>query len=146
MRMQDNGPNPYVVNIEDLTLQNDNFRTVGWTGSNMQMTVMTIQPGDDVGLEVHDDHDQFLRIEEGIGFVQMGPSRLELNFEADVEDGSAVFVPAGSWHNITNTGQDPLRLYSIYAPGEHPRGTIHETKAIADAAEAVEQDQQVFGE
>jgi len=143
--MQDNGPNPYVVNIEDLTIQNDNYRTVGWTGTNMQMTVMAIQPGDDIGLEVHDDHDQFLRVEEGIGFVQMGLAEDNLDFEADIEDGSAVFVPAGTWHNITNTSDNLLRLYSIYAPSEHPHGTVHETKAIADAAEAADQDQQAFG-
>jgi mannose-6-phosphate isomerase-like protein (cupin superfamily) len=144
--MQDNGPNPYVANIEELTIQNDNFRTALWTGNSMQLTVMAIQPGDDIGLEIHDDHDQFLRIEEGIGFVQMGQSQDDLDFEADVEDNDAIFVPAGTWHNVTNTGDDILRLYSIYAPSEHPRGTIHETKAIADAAEAAEQDQQVFGE
>lgn len=144
--MQDNGPSPFVANIEELTTQNDTFRTAIWTGNNMQLTVMSIQPGEDIGLEVHDDHDQFLRIEEGIGFVQMGPSAENLNFEANAEDDYAVFVPAGTWHNVTNTGDSPLRLYSIYAPSEHPHGTIHETKAIADTAEAAEQDQQALGE
>lgn len=132
--MQDHGPNPYVVNIEELTLQNENFRTAGWTGSCMQMTLMTIQPGDDIGLEVHDDHDQFLRIEQGTARVEMGPNETELE-SWDAADDFAIFVPAGKWHNITNTGSDALKLYSIYAPPEHAHGTVHETKAIAEAAE-----------
>lgn len=132
--MQDYGPNPYVVNIEELTLQNENFRTAAWTGSNLQMTLMTIQPGDDIGLEVHEDHDQFLRIEQGFATVQMGPTETELE-TWDTEDDFAIFVPAGVWHNVTNTGTQPLKLYSIYAPPEHAHGTIHETKEIAEAAE-----------
>ena len=133
--MTDHGDNPYVVDIQEATIENDTFRTALWTGANLQLTVMAIQPGDDIGLEVHEDHDQFLRIEEGTGLVQMGPSENELDFEETAEDDYAVFVPAGTWHNITNTGDIPLKLYSIYAPGEHPRGTVHETKAEADAAE-----------
>lgn len=132
----DYGGQPYVVNIEEATTQNDAFRVAKWTGANMQMTLMSIQPGDDIGLEVHDDHDQFLRIEDGTGFVQMGLSEDNLNFEESVEDDYAIFVPAGTWHNVTNTGNRPLKLYSIYAPSEHPRGTIHETKAEAEAYEA----------
>lgn len=134
--MVDNGPNPYVVNIEEATTTNDTFRTALWTGTQMQLTVMSIQPGDDIGLEVHDDHDQFLRVEQGVGFVQMGASEGALDFEANVEDDFAIFIPAGSWHNVTNTGDKPLKLYSIYAPSEHPHGTVHQTKAEADAAEA----------
>lgn len=132
----DYGTKPYVVNIEKETVANDAFRVAKWTGSNLQMTLMSIQPGDDIGLEVHHDHDQFLRIEDGIGLVQMGPSEDNLDFEQNVEDDFAVLVPAGVWHNITNTGDKPLKLYSIYAPSEHPHGTVHETKAEADAAEA----------
>tara|TARA_B100000686_G_scaffold9598_1_gene9669 strand:+ start:130 stop:549 length:420 start_codon:yes stop_codon:yes gene_type:complete len=135
--MQDNGPNPYVVNIEELTLQNENFRTAAWTGSNLQMTLMTIQPGEDIGLEVHEDHDQFLRIEQGTARVEMGPTETSLQ-TWDAEDDFAIFVPAGVWHNVVNTGEEPLKLYSIYAPPEHAHGTIHETKAIADEAEAAE--------
>lgn len=133
--MTDHGADPYVVDIQEATVENDTFRTALWTGANMQLTVMCIQPGDDIGLEVHDDHDQFLRVEEGVGFVQMGPNENELDFEANAEDDYAIFVPAGTWHNVTNTGDIPLKLYSIYAPSEHPRGTVHETKAEADAAE-----------
>ncbi|MBH1980675.1 cupin domain-containing protein [Candidatus Saccharibacteria bacterium] len=133
--MTDHGDDPYVVDIQEATVENSTFRTALWTGANLQLTVMAIEPGDDIGLEVHDDHDQFLRVEEGTGFVQMGPNENELNFEANAEDDFAIFVPAGTWHNITNTGDIPLKLYSIYAPGEHPRGTVHETKAEAEAAE-----------
>lgn len=132
----DHGPQPYVVNIEELTIGNDTFRTAAWTGANMQMTLMAIQPGEDIGLEVHTDHDQFLRVEQGLGLVQMGASEDTLDFEANVEGDDAIFVPAGTWHNVTNTGDAPLKLYSIYAPAEHPYGTVHATKAEADAAEA----------
>lgn len=132
--MQDNGPNPYVVNIEEITVQNDTFRTAAWTGAQMQMTLMAIQPGDDIGLEVHDDHDQFLRIEQGTARVEMGPA--ETNLETwEAEDDFAIFVPAGTWHNVINTGSQPLKLYSIYAPAEHAHGTVHATKAEAEAAE-----------
>lgn len=132
--MQDHGPNPYVVNIEELTLENENFRTAGWTGKYMQMTLMTIQPGDSIGLEVHEDHDQFLRIEQGLATVLMGDTEDQLE-SWDAEDDYAIFVPAGKWHDVVNTGDQPLKLYSIYAPAEHAHGTIHETKEIADAAE-----------
>lgn len=132
--MQDQGPNPYVVNIEELTLGNDTFRTAAWTGNNMQITLMAIQPGDDIGLEVHEDHDQFLRIESGTARVEMGVSAEHLD-TWNAEDDFAIFVPAGVWHNVINTGDTPLKLYSIYAPAEHAHGTIHPTKADAEAAE-----------
>lgn len=134
----DFGKKPYVLNIEEATIENEAFRVAKWTGSNMQMTLMSIEPGEDIGLEVHDDHDQFLRVEEGIAFVQMGESEEDLDYEQTVEDDFAIFVPAGYWHNVTNTGSTPLKLYSIYAPSEHPEGTIHATKAEADEAEAAE--------
>ena len=132
--MNDHGPNPYVVDIEELTLGNENFRTTAWTGKYMQMTLMTIQPGDDIGLEVHEDHDQFLRIEQGLATVLMGDSEESLE-SWDAGDDFAIFVPAGKWHNIVNTGEEPLKLYSIYAPPEHAHGTVHATKADAEAAE-----------
>lgn len=132
--MQDHGPNPYVVNIEELTLENNNFRTAAWTGSQMQMTLMAIQPGDNIGLEVHDDHDQFLRIEQGLATVLMGDTEDQLE-SWDAEDDFAIFVPAGKWHDVVNTGDQPLKLYSIYAPAEHAHGTVHATKEEADAAE-----------
>lgn len=132
----DYGPNPFILNIEQATVENSAFRVAKWTGSQMQMTLMSIEPGDDIGLEVHDDHDQFLRIESGRGLAQLGTSADNFTLEQDVEDDDAIFIPAGSWHNVTNTGDTPLKLYSIYAPSEHAHGTIHETKEEAEAAEA----------
>jgi mannose-6-phosphate isomerase-like protein (cupin superfamily) len=96
---------------------------------------MSINVGEDIGLEVHPTVDQFLRIEEGQGIVQMGDTKDNLYFERRVYDDDAIMVPAGKWHNIINTGNKPLKLYSIYAPPEHPFGTVHETKADAMAAE-----------
>ncbi|WP_313024756.1 cupin domain-containing protein [Mobilicoccus sp.] len=127
--MTDHGPQPYVIDIEEATLSNDTYRTTLWTGKNLQLTVMAIAPGDDIGLEVHEDHDQFLRVEEGRGKVQMGPAEDDLSFEQIAEDDDAIFIPAGSWHNVTNVGDEPLKLYSIYAPPEHEHGTVHPTKA-----------------
>lgn len=129
MDTTDYGKQPWVINIEDLTKSNDKFRVAKWTGTNLQMTVMSIEVGSEVGLEVHSDIDQFLRIEEGKAKVLMGPAEDELTFEQEAEDDFAILVPAGTWHNIVNIGDEPLKLYSIYAPAEHPAGTIHETYA-----------------
>lgn len=124
---KDHGQKPYVVNIEDATLQNENYRTTIWTGKKLQVTVMTIQPKDDIGLEVHHGIDQFIRIEKGQGLCQIGPAEDDLNFEQAVSDDDAVFVPADMWHNITNTGDQPLKLYTIYAGPDHVPGTVHPT-------------------
>ncbi|TYQ18001.1 UNVERIFIED_CONTAM: mannose-6-phosphate isomerase-like protein (cupin superfamily) [Acetivibrio alkalicellulosi] len=134
IQLKDYGSNPYVVNIEKATKQNKNFRIALWTGKYLQLTLMSIQVGDDIGLEVHPDHDQFIRIEEGQGLAQMGDSKTNLDFQRRVSADYVIFVPAGKWHNLINTGNRPLKLYSIYAPPEHPFGTVHETKAIAEAA------------
>ena len=132
IRLKDYGPCPYVVNIEEATKQNDYYRIALWTGEYLQLTLMSINPGDDIGLEIHEDHDQFIRIEDGHGIVMMGDSKDKLDFKAEVYDDDAIFIPAGKWHNLINTGHTPLKLYSIYAPPEHPRGTIHRTKADAE--------------
>jgi mannose-6-phosphate isomerase-like protein (cupin superfamily) len=132
---QDAGPHPYVVNIERPTLANDTFRSTVWTGTHLQLTVMSIEPGGEIGLEAHRDRDQFLRVESGQGRVQMGPAKDELTFDREVGDDWAILVQAGSWHNVTNIGQEPLKIYSLYGPPEHPHGTVHATKAEADAAE-----------
>jgi mannose-6-phosphate isomerase-like protein (cupin superfamily) len=133
--LNDEGPNPFVTNIEADTLANDNYRTTRWTGSNIQLTLMSIEPGRDIGLEVHEHGDQFLRVEAGRARVQMGPAEDDLNFDREVGDDWAIFVPAGAWHNITNIGDEPLKVYAIYGPPEHPHGTDHATKAEADADE-----------
>lgn len=130
MKNIDNGPNPMVINIEKATLDNENYRTTLWTGENLQLTVMSIKPGEDIGLEVHNDHDQFLRIEQGRALVEMGPSEGNLE-QIEAKDDYAIFVPAGTWHNVTNTGEVDMKVYSIYAPHEHMHGTIHPTKADA---------------
>ena len=133
--VKDHGPNPFVVNINEATIQNDTYRTALWTGKHLQLTLMSINPGEDIGLEIHPQTDQFLRIEQGQGYVQMGNSKENLYFTQYVGPDSAIFVPAGTWHNVTNIGSIPLRLYSIYAPPNHPFGTVSKTKAEAMAAE-----------
>lgn len=127
--MTDAGPYPYVVEIEQATLDNQNYRTTLWTGEHLQLTMMSIEPGHDVGLERHADTDQFLRIEHGVARVQMGPAEDQLTFDEEISGDWAVLVPAGFWHNLTNVGSTPMKLYSVYAPPEHPRGTVHVTKA-----------------
>ncbi|MBR7554007.1 cupin domain-containing protein [Allobacillus sp. GCM10007491] len=131
----DCGCHPFVVNIAGATRSNETFRTAIWTGEFFQVTLMAIMPGDDIGLEIHPNTDQFLRIEEGHGFVQIGEHKNQLDFCTEVGPGDAVMVPAGKWHNMTNIGPVPLKLYSIYAPPEHPYGTVHATKLNAMESE-----------
>jgi len=120
----------YFGNIEEETLENTNFRKVLFTGPQSQLVVMSLKPGEEIGAEVHDDHDQFIRIEEGRAEVTIGE---EIR---DLSDDEAVVIPAGENHNIINTSdKEDLKLYTIYSPAEHPEGTIHQTKAEADAAE-----------
>jgi mannose-6-phosphate isomerase-like protein (cupin superfamily) len=128
----DYGPSPFVVNIEDATKQNNLFRISLWTGNYLQLTLMSINVGEDIGLEVHPNLDQFIRIEEGQGIVRMGDSRDSVDFQAYVHDDFVILIPAGKWHNIINTGNRPLKLYSIYAPPQHPHGTVHITKQDAE--------------
>jgi mannose-6-phosphate isomerase-like protein (cupin superfamily) len=133
--LKDYGPEPFAVNIEEAAKQNNAYRTVLWTGSHLQLALMCINVGGDIGLEMHPDVDQFIRIEEGNGLIVMGDSKDSLNFRKNVYDNYAIFVPAGKWHNLINTGNKPIKLYTIYAPPQHPHGTVHETKAIAQAQE-----------
>ncbi len=133
----DNGPEPMVMDIESDTIANTNYRTTLWTGENLQVTVMSIEPGHDIGLEVHENLDQFLRIEQGQALVSMGPSVDDLKtWRAGNSD--AVMVPAGTWHNLLSNGEVPLKVYSVYAPPQHPHGTVHVTKEEAEKAEAAE--------
>jgi mannose-6-phosphate isomerase-like protein (cupin superfamily) len=122
-------------NIEDVTLANDTFRTVVFTGEHTQLTVMSIAPGEDIGREAHEGHDQFLRIEQGSGRAEFGESEDSVDESYDVGPDWAIIVPAGIWHNVVNTGDEDLKLYSLYSPPEHPDGTVHRTKAEAEAAE-----------
>ena len=125
----------WVGNVEEATLENTNFRTVLFTGSSLQLTVMRLSPGEEIGVEMHDHLDQFLRIEQGSARVTFGPSADQVDEEHEVTDDWAVVVPGGTWHNVINTGAGELKLYSIYAPPEHPPETVHRTKEDADAAE-----------
>lgn len=128
----DHGPNPYVLDIEDVTKENEAFRDTLWTGQYLQMTVMAIPAGGEIGAEVHDDHDQFLRLEAGRGRIMIGDSEDQLDIDQEVEDDFAIFVPAGKWHNFVNEGTETVKLYSIYAAPDHRPGTYHATKEDAD--------------
>ena len=130
---KDYGPEPFTINIEDDTKANTNFRTTRWTGKHLQLTLMSIPVGGDIGLEVHPDNDQFLRIEKGKGRVQMGPSKDQLTYDRQVEDDWVILVPAGTWHNVTNIGDAPMQLYALYGPPDHKHGTVHKTQADAEA-------------
>lgn len=125
----------WVDDVERATLENTDFRRVLFTGRQTQLTVMRLAPGEEIGVEMHDHLDQFLRIEQGRGRVTFGPSADQVDEEHDVADNWAVIVPGGVWHNVVNTGDNDLKLYSLYSPPEHPEGTVHRTKADADAAE-----------
>lgn len=130
-RETDHGPKPFVANIMRVARQNQNFRTAFWTGNHIQMTLMSIPPRGEIGEEMHPDTDQFIRVEEGQGLVRMGNCRESLNFQCCIRTGDAIFVPCGTWHNVFNTGNCPLKLSSFYAPPQHPKGTIHRTKTDA---------------
>ncbi|WP_245243660.1 cupin domain-containing protein [Mesobacillus selenatarsenatis] len=135
VRLKDYGKQPFTIDIEEASLQNETFRTAIWTGNKLQVTVMSIDVGDDIGLEVHETGDQFIRVEEGEALVQMGDSKDNLDFESRVSDDFAIMIPEGKWHNVTNIGDSKLKVYVIYAPPEHPFGTVHQTKADAMEAE-----------
>jgi mannose-6-phosphate isomerase-like protein (cupin superfamily) len=117
----------YHDDIEGQTTDNDDFRRVLYTGHHLQLVLMTIQAGDEIGAEVHKDRDQFFRFEEGRGQVDIDDNTY------DVEDGSGVIVPAGARHNVRNTGDAPLRLYTLYGPPEHVDALVEATKADAEA-------------
>jgi mannose-6-phosphate isomerase-like protein (cupin superfamily) len=116
----------YVDNIEEVTTGNDDFRRVLYTGKYLQLVLMTLQPGEEIGEEVHEDRDQFFRIEEGSGEVRIDGKA------SPVEDDFAVIVPAGARHNVINTGEEPLRLYTLYGPPEHKDGVVHKDKEQAE--------------
>lgn len=120
--------NGFIDDIEDLAEDNRDFRRVLYTGRKMQLVLMALQPGEEIGQEVHAETDQFFRVEKGTGEVVIDGHVTKI--KSDV----AIVVPAGARHNIRNTGDKPLKLYTLYAPPEHRDGTVHATKADADAA------------
>jgi mannose-6-phosphate isomerase-like protein (cupin superfamily) len=126
----------WIGDIEKITLDNDTFRTVVHTGAHTQLTVMRLGPGEEIGWEMHDHLDQFLRIEEGAAELDLGASEDAVDESHPVGADWAFIVPAGTWHNVRNVGDADVKLYSLYSPPEHPDGTVHRTKAEADAAEA----------
>ena len=128
-------PLGWVHDIEQATLGNDNFRTVLFTGEHLQITVMSIPQGGEIGKEVHPDNDQFLRLEQGDARIELGSSEDSIEESHEVKADWAAIIPAGVWHNVVNIGWDELKLYSLYAPPHHPDGTVHATKADSDAAE-----------
>lgn len=131
----DYGPEPFAVNLQRATLGNDNFRTTVWTGNNLQLTLMSLVPWGEIGLEMHLNLDQFLYVEEGMCIIRMGTTEEIYDFQATLYKNFAVIVPAGTWHNIYNIDNKPLKLFSLYAPPAHPHGTVHETREDADEEE-----------
>lgn len=135
MEIIDNGPAPNAFDLETATVENTAYRTVAWTGTYLQVTLMAIPPGSSIGLEVHHDTDQFLRVDAGQGRALMGPTEDDLNLQVDIRDGWSVQVPAGTWHDVVNTGEEDLRLYVVYAPVHHAPGIVQATAADAEADE-----------
>ena len=141
MTIKDIGPEPQSFDLERATVENTNYRTVAWSGKYLQLTLMSIPVGADIGLEAHPETDQFLRVDGGRGRVQMGPAKDRLDFDREVEDGWAIFVPAGSWHNVTNIGDEPLQVYAVYAPVHHAAGKLQATSDDAERDEESGQDE-----
>ena len=133
--IKDIGPKPQCFDLENATRENMNYRVVAWSGKYLQLTLMSIPVGEDIGLEAHPETDQFLRLDAGRGRVQMGSTKDQLDFVEEVEDGWAVLVPAGTWHNVTNIGDEPMRLYAVYAPVHHASGKVQATAADAEQDE-----------
>ena len=131
----DLGSKPTLINIHNEAVCNPYFRKAIWTGKDLQITVMSIPVGGEIGLEIHDNLDQFLKVEGGCAKVYIGKSKKDLKFVGKVNDNYAIVIPSGTWHNIINACSCPLKLYSVYAPPKHPFNTIHETKLDSDLAE-----------
>ena len=119
----------FIGEIEDRTEANSDFRRVLYTGPHMQLVLMALQPGEQIGEEVHESTDQFFRVEGGKGVVSID------GHDTRIESDDAIVIPAGARHNIKNTGHKPLKLYTLYAPPQHADGTVHHTKAEADRSE-----------
>ena len=131
-KIRDYGREPFAFNIHHATTKNQNFRTTLWTGNHLQLTLMSIPVNSDIGVEMHPDVDQFVRVESGRAKIYFGNSRNSLREAEVVNENYAILIPAGTWHNIVNIGICPLKVYSLYAPPQHPFGTVHKTKADAE--------------
>ena len=130
--IRDYGCEPFIFNIDHATKMNENFRTALWTGQDMQLTLMSIPVHSDIGIEMHDDVDQFIRIVSGRARVYMGRCKNNLRDMGCVDGNYAIIIPRGTWHNIINVGGCPLKVYSLYAPPAHLFGTVHSTKEEAE--------------
>lgn len=135
MKITDNGPKPNAFDIETATIENTTYRTVAWTGKYLQVTLMSIPVGESIGLETHPETDQFLRLDAGQGRCVMGPSKDNLDFEQEVSDGWSIQVPAGMWHDVINTGDEPMQVYAVYAPPHHAQGIVQQTFEDAERDE-----------
>ena len=124
----DYGKQPYALNVSGCARYNQNYRCAVWSGTYLQMTLMCIPICDDIGLEIHADTDQMIRIEDGFAMAKMGYNKASLECQWTLSQGDVIFVPAGVWHNVINIGDCPLKLSTIYAPPHHPLGTIHPSK------------------
>jgi mannose-6-phosphate isomerase-like protein (cupin superfamily) len=133
MKIEDIGPRPKSFDLEKASRQNSEYRCVAWSGRYLQLTLMSIPVGCDIGLEMHPETDQFLRLDAGRGRVQIGTTKDQLTFDEEVSDGWCILVPAGSWHNVTNIGEEPMQIYVIYAPAHHKPGKIQKTASDAAA-------------
>lgn len=131
----DLGATPSLINIRRESISNTNFRKAIWTGEYLQVTVMSIPVGGEIGLEMHDNLDQLIKIESGCADVYMGDSKQNVTFAGKVNANYAILIPSGTWHNIINACPCPLNVYSVYAPPQHPMGTVHKRKLDSDLAE-----------
>ncbi|MBQ6922716.1 MAG: cupin domain-containing protein [Clostridia bacterium] len=129
------GDKPAIINISAVARTNNFYRKEIWTGENLQLTVMSIPIGGEVGLEIHNGNDQFIGVEYGIASVYFGETKQGVRFVGNVNSDYVITVPAGTWHNIINDGNQPLKIYSVYAPPHHPKGTVHKTKFDSDLAD-----------
>ena len=133
MTIEDIGPKPQAFDLEQATRDNKHFRSVAWSGRYLQLTLMSVPAGGDIGLEMHPDTDQFLRLDAGRGRLEMGPAKERLTQTQELSDGWCALIPAGTWHNVTNIGAEPMQVYALYAPAHHKPGKIHRTAADAAA-------------
>jgi mannose-6-phosphate isomerase-like protein (cupin superfamily) len=124
---QDMGKKPWTLDMEQVTIDNEDYRFVNWTGEHIQLVLMSLDPGEEITLEIHKSRDQFIRIEQGKAHVRMGKTKDKLDYNKTVDDDWAILIPAGYWHHIENTGNTALKLYTVYGPPEHDKATRHET-------------------
>ena len=132
--MEDRESSPMIMDVNRAAKENCNCRKSVWTGKCMQMTLMSIPPRGEIGLEVHEKTDQMIRVEQGRGIAMMGNCQCRPNMELEIFEGDVVFVLTGTWHNIRNSCREPLKLSSTYAPPHHPKRTVHKTREDADRA------------